>query len=363
MSETFHRSPSDTGDVFTRIEGRVGRITLDRPKALNALNHRMVLAIEAVLRAWARDDRVALVLIDGTGERAFCAGGDIRAVYEAAKAGDHEAGRAFWRDEYRLNRLIKHYPKPYVAIMDGIVMGGGVGVSAHGSHRVVTERTLLAMPECGIGLVPDVGGSLILAKAPGRLGEYLGLTGHRMGPADAIFAGFADRYVRSQDLDRLKEALVQTGDPAAIADFEDEPGLGRLAGWMADIDRFFGLASVGEIVAALEAGEGQFAGETVEALRKGAPLSLAATLDIIRTVRVDPTIERALSEEFRFTYRAQELGDHQEGIRAAVIDKDRAPHWPEVRPQDLAPERLAAMRAPLEAQELHWDELDREETA
>ena len=204
-------------DVLVRVEGRAGRITLNRPRVLNALSHAMAGAIATALDAWEGDPAVALVLIDGAGERAFCSGGDLAQIWEAARRGDFACERRFWADEYRLNARIARYPKPYVALMHGFVMGSGVGVSAHGSHRVVGESAAVAMPECAIGLVPDVGGTHLLAKAPGRLGEYLGLTGARMGPEDAIVAGFADSFVPEAEWPALAAELAATGDPAAIA--------------------------------------------------------------------------------------------------------------------------------------------------
>ncbi|MEF9605387.1 enoyl-CoA hydratase/isomerase family protein, partial [Paracoccus sp. PXZ] len=189
----------------------------NRPQALNALSHEMALAIDAALQEWRDDPEVALVVIDAAGERAFCSGGDIAAVYRAGLAGDHRVGRDFFRDEYRMNARIKDYPKPIVAFMQGFVMGGGVGVGGHAGHRIVGDSTRIAMPETGIGLIPDVGGSWLLGHAPGHVGEYLGLTGARMGPGDAIFAGFADAYIPEAEWPALIERLAETGDVAAIA--------------------------------------------------------------------------------------------------------------------------------------------------
>ncbi len=203
-------------DIRIRIEGRAGRITLTRPQALNALSHAMAEAIAEALEAWAEDPAVALVLIDAEGPRAFCAGGDLAEVYESGRRGDFETARRFWAREYRTNARISTYPKPYVALLHGFVMGGGVGVAAHGSHRIAGESVAVAMPECAIGLVPDVGGSQLLSEAPGHLGEYLGLTGARMGAGEAILAGFVDTFVPEGDWPALVETLVATGDVAAI---------------------------------------------------------------------------------------------------------------------------------------------------
>ena len=317
-----------SGDIHIRKEGRAGRITLTRPKALNALSYDMCLAIEAALDAWRDDDEVALVLIDAEGDRAFCAGGDIQQLYETGCAGDYAYGRRFWADEYRLNAKIARYPKPYVALMQGFVMGGGVGVACHGSHRVVCESTQVAMPECGIGLVPDVGGSLLLARAPGRMGEYLGTTGTRMGPGDAIYCGFADIYVPQLKWDEMVAALVQSGDPGVIDGISETPPEGALRARQAEVDAQFGGEGVPDIVNALRVAEGDVAREALKAMGRGSPLSMACCVEIIHRLRgPGAEIGRALGLEYRFTYRAMEQGDFLEGIRAAIIDRDRKPQW------------------------------------
>lgn len=340
--------------VIIRKAGRAGRITLAKPKALNALDHQMALAIEAALDAWSRDDGVDIVVIDALGDKAFCAGGDIAALYRAGKAGDFLPARRFFADEYRLNRTIARYEKPYVALMDGIVMGGGVGLSAHGDRRIVTERSMVAMPECGIGLIPDVGGTLVLGEAPGRLGEYLGLTGYHMKAADAILAGFADHCLPSSEIPRALARLEETGDPGAIDAMFETPDEGVLAGRREAIDRFFAEADTAAILAALEADGSDFAVETARSIRRGSPLSAAVTLELVRAARADPTIETALAREYRYTFRAQEKGDFLEGTRAVVIDKDRSPQWPEKRIEDLSRERVEAMLAPLGDDELSF---------
>lgn len=315
-------------DIHIRKEGRAGRITLTRPKALNALSYDMATAIEAALEDWRSDDDVAVILIDATGDKAFCAGGDIQQLYDTGRAGDYGFGRRFWADEYRLNARIARYPKPYVALMQGFVMGGGVGISCHGSHRVTCESTQIAMPECGIGLVPDVGGSLILARAPGRLGEYLGTTGSRMGPDDAIHAGFADVYVPELKWDALTAALVETGDPAVIAAHAETPPPGALRALSPQIDRHFGGETLHDILNALRAEDSDFARDTLKLLSRNSPLSMACAIEMIHRLR-GPAVDitRALGLEYRFTYRAMEQGDFLEGIRAAIIDKDRKPNW------------------------------------
>lgn len=315
-----------TDDLHLRVEGRAGRITLNRPQALNALTHEQILRIEAQLLVWRDDPAVGLVLIDAVGDRAFCAGGDIQKLYDTGRAGDFAYGRRFWADEYRLNALIWNYPKPYVAIMHGFTMGGGVGVSALGSHRIVTDGSQIAMPECGIGLIPDVGGSLLLSCAPGRLGEYLGATGTRMGPADAILATFADSYVPSDRLEALKVALTG-GDAEVIAEFAQTPPEGHLARQQPKIDAHFGGETAMDIIRSLRHGEGPWEAEAEALMRRGCPLSVSCAIESIHRARGVRSIERALALEYRFSYRCMEQGEFLEGVRAAVIDKDRSPVW------------------------------------
>lgn len=315
-------------DIQIRRQGRAGRITLNRPKALNALTYEMCLAIEAALDAWRNDPEVALVLIDATGDKAFCAGGDIQQLYATGRAGDFAYGRKFWADEYRLNAKIAEYPKPYVALMQGFVMGGGVGISCHGSHRVTCENTQIAMPECGIGLVPDVGGSLLLARAPGRLGEYLGTTGARMGPHDSIHIGFADTYIPQLKWTTVTAALIETGDPAVIAAQAETPPPGTLEPLAPEIDADFAGETLRDIVTALRTTDSAFARDTLKGFSRNAPLSMACAIEMIHRLRGPAaTMRRALGLEYRFTWRAMEKGDFLEGIRAAIIDRDRAPQW------------------------------------
>lgn len=338
-------------DIHCRIEGCAGRVTLNRPQALNALTHDMCLTLEAALLAWRDDPAVSHVVVDGAGDRAFCAGGDITRLYQAGLDRDAEYGRRFWRDEYRLNALIHAYPKPYIAIMHGFVMGGGVGVAAHGSHRIVTDSTRLAMPECGIGLVPDVGGSLLLARAPGHLGECLGLTGHRMQAADCIHAGFADHYVAPDRIAELVTALTGGRDVAAvIAAVSEMPGDSVLASHQPAIDSVFGGADVPAIMAALDADEtlANSFGRMAAGLAAGSPIALAATLVLVRAVRRDPTMETALDLEYRFTHRSFAETDFIEGIRAAVIDKDHKPAWRHDHVADVPPALVNALLAPLD---------------
>ncbi|MEM9100594.1 MAG: enoyl-CoA hydratase/isomerase family protein [Pseudomonadota bacterium] len=333
-------------DILTRIEGRAGRITLNRPQALNALTYDMLREIERVLDLWRNDPAVALILIDAAGDKAFAAGGDIVDLYNTGQAEDYAFGRTFWADEYRINAKVAGYPKPYVSVMTGFTMGGGVGVSAHGSHRIVTDGSQVAMPECGIGLVPDVGGSLLLARAPGFVGEYLGMTSTRMGPGDAIFAGFADRYVPVVHLEGMKAGLIETGDLDMITDFAERPPESPLAELLGAIVPIFSRPSPMEILEKLQMVEADWAVKAVKAIRRNAPLSVASTQAMIRNCRNMATIEEALAQEYRFIWRCMEEGEFLEGIRAAVIDKDRNPQWARPRLEDISPDDVAHMLSP-----------------
>ena len=315
-------------DISIRKNGHAGRITLTRPQALNAMTYDMATAIETALDNWADDDAVKLVIIDAQGEKAFCAGGDIQQLYDTGRAGDFAYGQRFWRDEYRLNAKIAEYPKPYVAFMQGFTMGGGVGISCHGSHRIVGESSQIAMPECGIGLVPDVGGSLILARAPGRLGEYLGTTAARMGPDDAIYCGFADSYVPIANWPELIETLETKGDISAIGALSTASPNGPMRNLLAQINTHFTGETLRDILNSLHHDDSSFATETLKTLSRNSPLSMACAVEMIHRLRGPAAnIRRALELEYRFTFRAMEHGDFLEGIRAAVIDKDRSPNW------------------------------------
>ncbi|MEM6441337.1 MAG: enoyl-CoA hydratase/isomerase family protein [Pseudomonadota bacterium] len=341
-------------ELILRKDGRAGRITLNRPKALNAVTDGMVKGIAQALDEWEQDDEIALLVIDAAGDRAFAAGGDIKDLYEQGRAQNFWWGREFWANEYRMNARIASYPKPIVTVVDGIVMGGGVGVSAHASHRVVTEKTVLAMPECGIGLIPDVGGTFFLAYAPGRLGEFFGLTGTRMGAADAIHTGFADSYVPRIRIPKMIEQLCATGSTAVVAAHVAdamairEPAVLPLGPVLRDkIDQAFQARYATEIVERLEAMGGEWAESTVKAIRRACPLSVACCLLAIRKARGMTRIEDALANEYRFAWRCSEEGEFLEGIRAAVVDKDRAPKWKLARLEDVTPERAQSMMAPL----------------
>jgi len=339
-------------DVLIRTDGRAGRITLNRPAAMNALTYAMGHAMDQALRDWADDPAVGLVIVDATGPRAFCAGGDITQLYAAGCAGDFEVGRQFWRHEYRMNARIAGYPKPVVTLMQGFTMGGGVGAGCHARTRVVGETSQIAMPECGIGLVPDAGGSALLARAPGRIGAYLGATGARMGPADAILAGFADVFVPQADWPALVQRMCRTGDAALIP---ATPPPGRLPALRAEIDRHFAGATLTDIWRSLQQADTPFAHETKAALLRASPLSAACAVAMLHRLGPTPTLRQALEMEYRFTFRAQGEADFLEGIRAAVIDKDRNPRWRHTGPDAVTQGEVDAMLAPLGADALSFE--------
>ena len=323
-----------TDELVVRQEGAAGRITLNRPKALNALSLEMVHGMLAALDAWQSDDSIHVVIVDGAGERGLCAGGDIRALYKSGQEQDGIA-QQFWADEYKLNALISNYAKPYVAIMDGIVMGGGVGISAHGSNRIVTERSMIAMPETAIGLFPDVGGTWLLANAPGEIGTFLGLSGHRIGAQDAIYAGLADIEVQSDKLPNLIAALASAeynedrheNVDALLRRFVVTSGQSALAEQRGPIDQTFASDQVEGIVTAAKALGTEWGDKVVADMAGRSPHSMKVTLAAIRKAGTLSGIEEDLDMEYRVACRMFEQKDFFEGVRAVVIDKTGNPQW------------------------------------
>ncbi len=294
--------------------------------------------------------------IDAEGSKSFCAGGDIADLYKTGMAGNFAYGQKFWADEYRINAKIKNYPKPYVAIMDGIVMGGGVGISAHGSHRIVTENTLFAMPECGIGLVPDVGGNYFLSRAKGSIGEYLGATGARLNASDCIYAGIADSFVPEEALPQLIEQLQQTGDTNCIKNFTRECVPGELALNQKTIDTHFSKPTAVDIIQSLEVDGDDWELNAAKLIRRNCPLSVACAIEIVREARKAQTIEDILKLEYRFTHRSMSHGNFLEGIRAQIIDKDRKPNWQPATLEELTQDSIDLMLTSLETNELTFEE-------
>ncbi|WP_420550078.1 enoyl-CoA hydratase/isomerase family protein [Curvivirga sp.] len=321
-------------EILFEEKGGVGIITLNRPKALNALTLGMIRAMDPKLKEWETDESIHMVLIKGAGEKAFCAGGDVRAVWEAGHNGD-DLTDAFFREEYILNRRIHRFPKPYVALLDGVTMGGGVGLSVHGSHRVVTDTTLFAMPETAIGLFPDVGGSWFLNKCPGESGMYLALTGARLKAADCIAVNMATDYVLSEKMDALLDAFIsadwshpypETLVNEIIAKFATEAGDAPIRNDFAVIDACFAKESVEDIWAALEEEGGEFAQMALKFMRKKSPLSMKMSLKQLREGK-KLTFEDCMIMEFRLSQACVTGTEFYEGVRSVLVDKDHAPKW------------------------------------
>jgi enoyl-CoA hydratase len=323
------------GDVIVRELAALRRITLNRPQALNAITLGMAETMTAFMREWADDPAVGAVMLDGAGERAFCAGGDIRALYDAAKSGGR-LPEQFWATEYKLNVLIARYPKPVIAIMDGLVMGGGVGLSAHAAHRVVTDRSAVAMPEVGIGFFPDVGASFPLTRTPECMGTYLALTGNRAGAADAIDCGLADVHISATKLAEIPIALAdcRSGNDAKarLAELSTSPTPGGLPGARPWIDRCYSAGRVEDIVDRLQDSSEEAARTALQAMRKASPTSLKITLRNLREAASFKRVEECFRQDYRIALACVAGHDFIEGIRAAIVDKDRNPAW---RPDKL----------------------------
>ncbi|MFN4089232.1 MAG: enoyl-CoA hydratase/isomerase family protein [Alphaproteobacteria bacterium] len=343
-------------DIGFEVTDGVGLVTLNRPKALNAVTLEMVHALDAQLRAWEEDAAVLAVMIRSTSGRAFAAGGDIRRLYEAGRAGDPYT-RDFFRDEYTLDWRIFHYPKPYVALMSGVTMGGGVGISIHGSHRVVTEATVFAMPETGIGFFPDVGATYFLPRLPGALGVYLAMTGARMGGADCVHAGIGTHYMPSERLPQLAASLVVPNFPAddleaahaavtsAIERLSENAGTAPIEVYRGRIDACFAADSVEEMLDRLDADGSEWAAKTAATMRARSPLALKVALEQVRRgARLD--LDSALALEYRVSQAFMAGHDFYEGVRATILDKDGAPRWQPGRLEDVTADMVAACFAP-----------------
>jgi enoyl-CoA hydratase len=318
------------GDLIVRSERALRRITLNRPQALNALTLDMAVRMTAQLRQWASDPAVGTIVIDGAGERAFCAGGDIRALYDAAKT-ESPLPAQFWATEYHLDVLIARYPKPVIVIMDGVVMGGGVGISAHAAHRVVTERSAVAMPEVGIGYFPDVGASFLLARSPGFTGTYLALTGERIAAADAIYCGLADINVPAQRLNELPAALADCRSAGEVRTklgaLSAMPPPGKLPAARSWIDTCYGADGAEEIVDRLSGINVDPASAALATMRKASPTSLKITLRNLRDAASFKRVEQSFQQDYRISLACIAGHDFIEGIRAQIVDKDRNPAW------------------------------------
>jgi enoyl-CoA hydratase len=351
-------------EILLERQGGLGIVTLNRPKALNTLSLAMYRIFDPQLIAWGRDPDVQAVLVRGAGDRAFCAGGDVRAIYDARYdaqgPGDYKAD--FFREEYCLIERVHRFPKPYIALVDGIAMGGGCGISINGSRRLATERTLFAMPEVHIGLFPDVGASRFLNLCPGRIGLYLALTGVRLGPADALFCRFATHYIRHDRVAELTQALAalawRRGEAdrqvdRVLAGFVEDPGLARLKELQPVIDRCFAHGSVEAIVGALEGEPGEWAREALAAIARASPLSLKLTFRQLQLGR-GMEIEAALALEYRMTQHVMAGHDFFEGIRALLVDKDQKPRWQHASLSDVSAAEVESYFAGLGERELRF---------
>jgi enoyl-CoA hydratase len=333
-------------EVLFEVKGSVGHIVLNRPKALNALTLPMVRLIAPQMEAWAKDKAVKAVVISGAGDRAFCAGGDVAEIYRRKIAGDMSLGRDFFREEYIVNRDIFRFPKPWIALLDGITMGGGVGLSVHGRFRIVTEKFLFAMPETGIGLFPDVGGGHFLPRLPGQLGMYLALTGQRLKAADALYCGVATHFVSSDRVPALKEALENlsdAGDQAietVLEKFTGDAGAATLSPHRAMIDHHFGGDTVDSIVASLAKDSSEWAQKTAAALARLSPTSMKITFRQIR-LGGEMSFEDIMTMEYRISQGCMNAHDFYEGVRAVLIDKDNAPKWNPAALADVTEEIVA----------------------
>lgn len=354
-------SSVEESDLIVRREGAAGVIRLNRPKAINAMTLEMSIGIDAALDKFETDPEVAVIVLEGAGERGLCAGGDIRGLWENSREGG-DLGARFWRQEYVMNARIAKYPKPYVAFMDGLVMGGGVGLSGHASHRVVTDRTRLAMPEVGLGFFPDVGGTWLLSRSPGEIGTYFGLTGQTMNGPDAIHAKFADAVVPAAKWPELREALTKVGEGATAADvtklingFATSEAAGPVAAKEPLIDALFGFDRMEDIFAALKRDGSEFALTTLKTLNEKSPRGMVVTLKLLRLARTASSLEECLVREYRAALEVFRSDDFREGVRAAVIDKDRNPSWSPPRVEDVTPDMLAPYLAEIGADELKFN--------
>ena len=337
-------------EVLFEQRGAVGLITLNRPKALNALTRDMCVAVKDRLDAWAEDDSVASVVIRGAGERAFCAGGDIRSLYESGRDRTPYAS-SFFRDEYRMNAAIKHHPKPYIALIHGIVMGGGVGISVHGRYRIASENTLFAMPETGIGLFPDVGGSYFLSRCPSGIGMYLALTGTRLKTPDILYAGIATHVIAAQDWPNFVERL-EMGDVVQLpAEVADAVSGSTLHEHRDEIDRAFSGDSVEAILSVLDAENSEWCSDTANLIRTKSPTSLKVTFRQIRE-GAQKTFDDCMRMEYRLANHFMDGHDFYEGVRATIVDKDGKPNWQPAALSDVSESDVDSYFAPLNGKEL-----------
>jgi len=339
-------------EVIFNEENNVGIITLNRPKALNALTWNMVKKIDAVLVDWDNNKNIKAVIIEGTGERAFCSGGDVKSVALAGKNSDISKG--FFRDEYIMNNRIFNFSKPYISLINGIVMGGGKGISAHGSHRIITENILFAMPETNIGFFPDVGGGYFLPRCPGKTGTYLALTSKKIKAVDCLYIGFATHFVISGRIDELREAIVAQPDnlEKILTSFSQIPfGESELERYRKDIDKYFSYKNVEDIISNLEKNNSDWAKETLNSMEMMSPSSLKIALKQI-DLGADMEFADVMVMEYRISQSCMKHDDFYEGVRAALIDKTRDPKWNPLNLNDISNKTIEKYFEALGSQEL-----------
>ncbi|WP_343573531.1 enoyl-CoA hydratase/isomerase family protein [Mycobacterium sp.] len=337
----------ESDDILSRVDNGIGFVTLNRPEAINSLNQSMVARLRAVLTDWEQDSSIGAVVLEGAGERGLCAGGDVVAIYHSARA-DGAQARRFWYDEYLMNGQIGRFPKPYVSLMDGIVMGGGVGVAAHANTRVVTDTTKMAMPEVGIGFIPDVGGAYLLSRAPGSLGLHAALTGAPFSGADAIALGFADHFVPHDQLDALTRAIAEDGVEQAIANHAVEPPPSELAAQRDWIDECYAGGTVADIVASLRDHHTGPANGAANLIATRSPIALSVTLEAVRRAADLDTLEDVLAQDYRVSSASLRSHDLVEGIRAQLVDKDRNPTWSPASLKQVTAADIEAYFAPVD---------------
>ena len=346
-------------EIRLEQSGSIGLVTLDRPTALNALTHPMVRELSRALVEWRQDPAISAVVIRAVPGRAFCAGGDIRVVSDLVARQGAAAVLPFFADEYRMNWRIKRFPKPYIALMDGITMGGGVGVSVHGSHRIVTERTMFAMPETGIGMFPDVGGTWFLPRLPGEVGTYLGLTGHRLGGADCLSVGIGTHFVPSEHIENLVDRVCSgMAIEDVLGELATTPGEAPLLARRSEIDAHLSANDIPSLLSRLEGSETAFAGECLASLRGKSPISVGIALRQIRE-GAGLEFEECMRLEYRLVGHVMAHGDFQEGVRALIIDKDKQPRWQDAALEDVSADHVERFFVPRENDRLELDWRDR----
>lgn len=357
MAEAASTSDQDN-EILSHIEAGIGWITLNRPKALNSLSYNMIRQLTQILSEWATHANIKAVVVQGEGDKAFCAGGDVRAAYMAKQQGNLEPLEGFFREEYALNTLIHEYPKPYITILDGIAMGGGLGISLNSPYAVLTDRSILAMPETAIGFFPDVGATWFLSNTPDSIGLYWAMTGNRFTGADAIYAGLGSTYLPSGQVSELLEALKNSNDAiATLRQFNQSLAHVQIQLLEEDIHYHFNRSSVSEIIASLESGDTEFAGDTLKTLQSRSPMSVHIAFEQLRNIDKGASFRQRMQREFRLSQRLVSGHDFFEGVRAVLVDKDQNPQWQPACLEDVKLEQVQSYFSPLSIPDLDFVEL------